>query len=170
MKPQEIIIQSPLVNNVGYCSGYVCHHSKIKFIPSFKCHEKVSIIKRITPNPGCLVNGRYYHVGDTIESGVDAKGCQFGTICMEDGSQTTIHEPGCPTTTFIPTTLGAPSGYCYYNGQHYSPGTVIQKGQSGTWCYITLCDSDGNILNGDDFHCTTPTTVQPTTIPVIPVG
>lgn len=49
------------------------------------------------------------------------------------------------------------------------PGQVIEKGQSGNWCYSTYCSHDGHLLYGDDFHCMTTipvsTTVPTTTTP-----
>lgn len=69
-----------------------------------------------------------------------------------------------------------PSNMCHHNGRWYMPGQVIEKGQSGNWCYSTYCSHDGHLLYGDDFHCmttipvstTVPTTTTPTsTTPLI---
>lgn len=75
------------------------------------------------------------------------------------------------TTDF--TTIPSNINMCHHNGRWYMPGTLIEKGQSGNWCYSTYCSHDGHLLYGDNFHCmttipvftTVPTTLPTTTTP-----
>ncbi|VDI48456.1 Hypothetical predicted protein [Mytilus galloprovincialis] len=76
----------------------------------------------------------------------------------------TTMPPMPPPTTMPMITL--PPG-CVYRGQTYRFGEMIEQGQSGNWCYFTMCDHSGQIIYGDDFHCST--TLPPiTTLPSTP--
>ncbi|XP_063414493.1 uncharacterized protein LOC134696568 [Mytilus trossulus] len=54
---------------------------------------------------------------------------------------------------------------CVYRGQTYRFGEMIQQGQSGNWCHFTMCDLSGQIIHGDDFHCSTTTLLPTTNLP-----
>ena len=56
---------------------------------------------------------------------------------------------------------------CFQNGIFYSVGETISSGQSGNWCYGSICGQSGHILQWDNFNCgpTTITTYPPTTSP-----
>ncbi|KAL4238460.1 hypothetical protein ACF0H5_003168 [Mactra antiquata] len=120
--------------------------------------------------PGCYMNGQHYALGATISSGYDpSSNWCYGTYCDHSGSVLSWDNFNCHTTlTTTPPPTTTPMG-CYYNNKWYAPGTMIEKGYdaSSNWCYFTLCDENGNLLNGDNFNCKTtpPTTTPPTTVP-----
>lgn len=50
---------------------------------------------------------------------------------------------------------------CFWEGKYYRPGTDIVRGQHDRWCYVTYCDSQGNIQFWDDYNCP-PNSMKPT--------
>lgn len=83
VKQNETTMIYPLQNKPGYRYGYVCNHSKLKFIPTFKCIDKMSLVKRTTLNPitiptpgttptppgGCFYKGQFHNPGTVLEQG-----------------------------------------------------------------------------------------------------
>ena len=50
---------------------------------------------------------------------------------------------------------------CFWEGKFYRPGSDIVRGQHDRWCYVTYCDSNGNIQFWDDYNCP-PNSMKPT--------
>jgi len=84
--------------------------------------------------------------------------------------------PATTTTTgthkrFIQTkthTTEIPLVGCYVDGTYYRPGSNIDSGNDGqNWCYGRYCDSTGEIVNWDNFDCST-TTERTKTVTAIP--
>ncbi|CAC5396786.1 unnamed protein product [Mytilus coruscus] len=121
-----------------------------------------------TPPPqGCVYRGKTYRFGEMIQQGQSGNWCYF-TMCDNTGQIIYGDDFHCSTTALPPTTT--PRG-CVIEGKHYQLGEQISSGQSGNWCYFTMCDYSGQIIHGDDFNCLTtlqPTTLQPTTLPPTP--
>lgn len=165
-KEHQTIIQYHLKNNAGTCSGYECMDSKIKYIESFKCKE----LSKEENNPfGCIIGLHYYRPQETIAVSYDKNGCELTQVCNEDGSTVKLIEKGCLQAT--PTSTEPPVK-CFYNGKYYSPGNVVEKGKTATFCYTILCGWNGKVIHGDDFKCSTfntPTT-PPNNTPTIHAG
>ncbi|XP_039248640.2 uncharacterized protein LOC120326419 isoform X1 [Styela clava] len=122
-----------------------------------------------TAIPGCYENGKHYLPGATISSGQVGNWC-YSTICGDaDGTVIESDDFNCngeitvPTTTF-PTPIMSLG--CKYEGKFYSPGATISSEQSGNWCYWSICNGSGNIIQADDFNCNKESsTAVPTTNP-----
>ncbi|KAL4235234.1 hypothetical protein ACF0H5_006872 [Mactra antiquata] len=67
----------------------------------------------------------------------------------------------CLTTTTPATTTVLPG--CYVGGIYYEPGQPISSGQKGNWCFTKYCDRNGQFMYGDDFSCSSTTTLDPPT-------
>lgn len=121
-------------------------------------------------NPfGCIIGTHYYRPQETIAVSYDKDGCELTQVCNEDGSTVTLIESRCSSANITKTT---PPVKCFYNGQYYSPGMVVETGRSTTFCYTILCGWNGKVIHGDDFQCTTSnimTTIMTTTTPPIHV-
>ena len=82
---------------------------------------------------------------------------------------TTLPPPPPPTTTRPKTTIRRRTTTprqpgCVHNGVFYSPGEEIERGQTGNWCYGTICSDDGSIMSWDNFDCEPTTTPKRTTL------
>ncbi|XP_053374795.1 uncharacterized protein LOC128547097 [Mercenaria mercenaria] len=126
---------------------------------------KTTIPPPTTVPPGCFYHNKYYPPGSLIENGYDpSTNWCYGTHCDMNGQLQNWDDFNCrttPPTTIPPTTIPG----CLYNGKYYSLGSTIDKGYDpdSNWCYGTYCDTNGQILHGDDFNCVKTTTGAPTT-------
>jgi hypothetical protein len=120
-----------------------------------------------TPPRGCHANGKWYQPGETISRGQSGNWC-YMSMCDQNGQVIHGDDFNCGTTpqttiplTTIPLTTIPPG--CFQNGHYYHPGQTIDSGQSGNWCYMSMCDQNGQIISGDNFNCypTTPITTIP---------
>lgn len=107
-----------------------------------------------------MTTARLCRPGDIVGSGRSGNWC-YVTMCAADGMHH-IHgdDFNCSTpprtTTPTTTTPTTTTHLC-------RPGEIISTGQSGKWCYVTMCSDDGmSHIHGDDFNCNT---TPPTTIP-----
>lgn len=67
--------------------------------------------------------------------------------------------PPKPPNNPAPTAPSVPD--CFWEGKFYRPGSDIVRGQHDRWCYVTYCDSKGNIQFWDDYNCP-PNSMKPT--------
>ncbi|KAL3880109.1 hypothetical protein ACJMK2_032378 [Sinanodonta woodiana] len=107
---------------------------------------------------GCFYNNRWYRPGEEISHGQTGNWCYF-TMCDHSGQIIKGDDFNCHTTltTTTPIYFETTRAGCFYDGNWYSLGEVISHGQSGNWCYSTMCDHTGQIIHGDDFNCMTTT-------------
>lgn len=160
----------------NWCFKIVCDlEGNIIHGDNFDCTTsttKTTVPTTTTPTtttipPGCLYNGQYFNRGVTVEAGQSGNWC-YSTVCDLKGNIVHHDNFDCTTSTTkttVPTTTIPPG--CLYNGQYYRLGETIEAGQSGNWCYSTVCDLEGNVLSWDNFDCST--TTEPTTTPVEPI-
>ena len=83
------------------------------------------------------------------------------TGLLEDRNLDRLRNRMVPPTTTPPIPPG-----CRYNNRFYPPNSEIESGEdrARNWCFGTICNEHGQVIQWDEFNCF-PTTTPPTTRP-----